>query len=445
MAELAAISPAPPGTIGDELHALASELFPITRSVAGPGLRETLEILELTAGPMQRHRFATGDRVFDWTVPHEWVLRDAWIKDPAGRTVVTLGDSNLHVVSHSVPVHERLSLTELQPHLHSLPDQPDAIPYRTSYYEKAWGFCLSQRQRNALVPGEYEVLIDAELAAGHLELGEITIPGRTSQEVLLTTYCCHPSMANNELSGPVVVAALARMLRNRQNRPRLTYRLLFAPETIGAVAYLSRFGERLRERLVAGYVVTCVGSQAELTYKRSRLGDTLADRAAEHVLRHSTWPHRVIDFYPPCSDERQYCSPGFNLPVGSLMRGSYDEWPEYHTSLDDLSYVTPETLAESFAAYRRIVEALEADETLVVTVPYCEPQLGRRGLYPTTGGAWHVQQDRQRLEDMMFLLNYCDGEHDLLAAADRCGRPVWELRPVADQLVAAELLRLERH
>jgi aminopeptidase-like protein len=441
MAETSSATLTAPQALGDELHSLASELFPITRSITGPGLRESLDVLERVCGPMERHRFATGERVFDWTIPREWAIRDAFIRDPDGRTVVTLADSNLHVVSYSVPVHRRLTLAELQQHLHSLPDQPDAIPYRTSYYDESWGFCLTERQRRSLMPGEYEVLIDSELAPGNLELGEITVPGRSAAEVLLTTYCCHPSMANNELSGPVVLAALARMLRERDEPPRLTYRFVFAPETIGAIAYLSRFGERLLERLIAGYVVTCVGSPGALTYKRSRRGDSLADRAAEHVLEHSEWPYRVIDFYPPRSDERQYCSPGFNLPVGSLMRAEYDEWPEYHTSLDDLSYVTPAALSESFHAYRRILEALEANETLAVTVSRCEPQLGRRGLYPKTGGGWQGEEHRVQLEDMMFLLNYCDGEPDLLAAAERCQRPIWELGPVAETLVQHELLR----
>jgi aminopeptidase-like protein len=432
-----------PEAIGEELHALATELFPITRSIAGPGLRATLELLERTTGPMERHRFATGERVFDWTIPPEWKIDDAWIKDPKGQVVVELADSNLHVVSHSVPVRRRMPLSELQRHLHSLPEQPDAIPYRTSYYREDWGFCMSDSQRRELVPGEYEVLIDSELSPGYVELGEITVAGRNREEVLFSTYCCHPSMANNELSGPVVVAALARMLRERAQPPRLTYRFLFAPETIGAIAYLSRFGERLRRRLVAGYVATCVGAPAEMTYKRSRRGDTLADRVAVHVLAHSPYMSRLMDFYPARSDERQYCSPGFNLPVGSLMRGWYDEWPEYHTSLDNLSFVTPRALAESFQVYRRIVDALEANERLAVTVAHCEPQLGRRGLYPATGGAWQLEERRAQLEEMMFLLNFCDGEPDLLAAADRCGRPIWELRPVAEMLIDEQLLKVQ--
>jgi aminopeptidase-like protein len=425
--------------VGASIHELATELFPITRSVAGPGFRETLAVLERACGPLERHRFATGEHVYDWVIPPEWTIREAWIKAPGGEIVVSLDDSNLHVVSHSVPVHCQLPLDALQAHLHSLPEQPDAVPYRTSYYEEGWGFCMTDRRRRSLRPGEYEVLIDADLRPGHLEVGEITIEGRTRQEVLFSTYCCHPSLANNELSGPVVATHLARGLRARASPPRLSYRFLFAPETIGAIAYLSRFGERLKERLAAGYVVTCVGDPGPFTYKRSRRGDSLADRVAEHVLAHLDRRFRIVDFYPPGSDERQYCSPGFDLPVGSLMRSMYGEYPEYHTSLDDLSLITPGALAESLHAYERIVECLEASEVFTVTIPYCEPQLGRRGLYPTTGGAWISER---RHEDMMFLLNFCDGSQDLLAAAERAGRPVWALRPVADMLCRHDLLRI---
>jgi aminopeptidase-like protein len=423
---------------GPRMHALMAELFPITRSLIGPGFRETLDGLEAVCGRLERHRFATGEKVFDWTVPPEWAIRDAWIKGPDGRTVVSLEDCNLHVVSHSAPVHARLELEELQAHLHSLPDRPDAVPYRTSYYDDGWGFCLRDRVRRALPRGRYEVLIDADLGPGLLELGELTIEGATNAEVLFSTYCCHPSMANNELSGPVLCAHLAARLLERAEPPRLTYRFLFGPETIGAIAYLSRFGERLRRSLVAGYVVTCVGDPGPFTYKRSRRGATLADRAAEHVLAHAGVRHAVLDFFPSGSDERQYCSPGFDLPVGSLMRSMYGTYPEYHTSLDDLSLVTPGALEESLAVYERVVDTLESNETLESAMPYCEPQLSARGLYPTLGGGL-VQ--RTQIHDTNWLLNLCDGSQDLLAVAARAGRPAWELRPVADTLVANGLLR----
>jgi aminopeptidase-like protein len=426
------------GALGEAMHALAAELFPLPRSLAGPAYRQTLELLEGVMGPAERHRFATGERVFDWTIPPEWTIRDAWLKAPGGRRILSVEDSNLHVVSYSVPVHRRLPLEELQLHLHSLPDQPQAIPYRTSYYRRDWGFCLTDAQRRELPSGDYEVLIDAELAPGHVELAELVLPGTGPAEILFSTYCCHPSMANNELSGPVLAAHLARLVRRRAPRPRFTYRFLFAPETIGAIAYLSRFGDRLKRRLAAGYVITCVGDPGAFTYKRSRRGGSLADRVAEHCLRHSGEPWCARDFFATGSDERQYCSPGFDLPVGSLMRSMYGTYPEYHTSLDDLSLITPRALGESLALYWRIVEALEANDTFEATLPHCEPNLGSRGLYPTTGGAAGCEQG---LEDMMQLLNFCDGGPDLLAVADRAGRPIAALAPIAEMLSERGLLR----
>jgi aminopeptidase-like protein len=426
------------GALGVRMHSLAADLFPLTRSLAGPGFRETLDVLEGICGPLERHRYATGERVFDWIIPREWTIREAWIRDPSGRIVVSLQDSNLHVVSHSAPVHTQLELDELQSHLHSLPEQPDAVPYRTSYYHETWGFCLSHRARAALTPGRYEVFIDSDLEAGELQLGELKIEGGSQAEVLFSTYCCHPSMANNELSGPVLCAYLAALLRERRERPRFTYRFVFVPETIGTIAYLSRCGEHLRRHLAAGYVVTCVGDPGAFTYKRSRRGDTLADRVAEHVLTHSGAPHKTLDFFPSGSDERQYCSPGFDLPVGSLMRSMYGAYPEYHTSLDDLSYVTADALEESLAMYQRIVETLESNETLESTMPYCEPHLSSRGLYPSTGGGLAAERS---VHDMNWLLNLCDGSVDLLAVADRAHRPLWDLRPVADALVGHGLLR----
>jgi aminopeptidase-like protein len=425
---------------GQAMYELATELFPINRSLTGPGYRETLAILERTAGPLERHRFASGEQVYDWEVPREWTLRDAWVKGPDGDVVVSLARSNLHVVGYSTPVAARLRLDELQPHLHSLPDQPDAVPYRTSYYAEDWGFCIADRERGALPDGEYEVLIDADLAPGHIELGEVVIPGSEPSEVLFSTYCCHPSMANNELSGPIVTAFLARLLRERDTPPRHTYRFLFSPETIGAIAYLSRFGDRLRERLAAGYVVTCVGDEGDFTYKRSRRGDSLADRVAEHVLAHSARAYGVLDFFPAGSDERQYCSPGFDLPVGSLMRSMYGTYPEYHTSLDDLSLITPEALAESLGLYARMVDALEANETLENTQPFGEPQLGKRGLYPTTGGGSEALA-ATRLRDTLWVLNRCDGTADLLSAAETAQRPIWELASAAEPLREHGLLR----
>ena len=424
--------------LGRDMHELATELFPITRSLTGPGYRETLDRLEQLTGPMERHRFATGEQVFDWTVPREWTVREAWIKGPGGELVCSLAQHNLHLVSYSAPVHARMELAELQEHLHSLPEQPDAIPYRTSYYKEDWGFCLTHAQRQTLPEGEYEVLVDADLAPGHVELGEVLLGPEGAPEVLFSTYCCHPSMANNELSGPVVCATLAALLREREGSLRHRYRILFAPETIGTIAYLSRFGKDLLGRLVAGYVVTCVGDPGAFTYKRSRRGEALCDRIALHVLEHAGEPFSVEPFVPFGSDERQFCSPGFDLPVGSLMRTMYHRFPEYHTSLDDLGFITADALGGTLRLYARIVDALEADERLENTQPFCEPQLSKRGLYPTTGGGLSGQQ---RLKDTMCVLNWCDGTRDLLDVAEITGRPVWALRDVAEPLLAHGLLR----
>jgi aminopeptidase-like protein/aminoglycoside N3'-acetyltransferase len=426
---------------GEQLHALAARLFPITRSIAGPGFRATLDVLEEVAGPLERHRFATGRRVLDWTVPREWELREAWIRDPDGRIVVDARASNLHVVSHSAPVRTTLTRAELDGHLHSLPAQPEVVPYRTSYYADGWGFCLPHAVRERLPDGDYEVCIDAELRPGHVELGELVVPGRSDDEVLFSTYCCHPSMANDELSGPVVAAALARALRDGPP-PRLTYRFVFVPETIGAIAFLSLRGAQLAERLQAGYVLTSVGAPAgRFAYKSSRRGDTLADRVARQALAELGMPHEVVDFYPPSSDERQYCSPGYDLPVGCLMRAPFGSWPEYHTSLDDLSFVTPQGLGEALGATQRLVEILEANERFAVTVSHGEPQLGRRGLYPTVGGGWRAGDAETDLDDLKVLLNFCDGTRDLLAAAERTGRSVRGLRAGAEVLVRHDLLR----
>lgn len=428
--------------LGRRMHALATRLFPLPRSLAGKPYRQSLDTIEEVTGPIQRHRFPSGEQVFDWTVPPEWEIREAWIKGPDGRKVVDMVDTNLHVVSYSVPIHRRISLDDLQEHLFSLPHQADAIPYRTTYYRRDWGFCLADRVRRELPAGEYEVYIDSELADGHVEVGEVVVPGTSEEEVLLSTYLCHPSMANNELSGPMIVSHLAKLLTDRDPPPRLTYRCVFVPETIGAICYLHRFGGHLREHLTAGYVVTCVGDPGPFSYKRSRRGDTLADRAALHVLGHSGASFRVLDYYPAGSDERQYCSPGFDLPVGSLMRSTYDTFAEYHTSLDDMELVTAEALGDSLRMYHRIAEALEAAQTLEVTMPYGEPQLSPRGLYPTVGAAKSFQQG---MRDMMFLLNWCDGRGDLIAAGDRVGRPVWDLAPTARQLLEHDLLRPVPH
>ena len=417
---------------GAAMHELVRRLFPIARSITGDGVRETLRILGEHV-PLEIHEVPTGTRAFDWTVPPEWSIRDAYILDEAGDRIVDFRRSNLHVVGYSVPVDTTLSLAELQPHLHSLADQPSAIPYVTSYYERRWGFCLSHEQRLRLRDGRYRVVIDSELKEGSLTYGELVIPGATASEVFLSTYVCHPSLANNELSGPVVATWLAKWIAGRPRR--YTYRLVFIPETIGSLVYLSRHLDALKANVVAGFNLTCVGDDRAYSFLPSRMGDTLADRVALHVLRARHPDFVRYSFLDRGSDERQYCSPGVDLPVVSVMRSKYHEYPEYHTSLDDLTVVTPAGLEGAYAALRDCLEVLEANRTYRATT-LGEPHLGGRGLYPTLG----TRSSSAAVRTTMDLLAYADGAHDLVAIGDLIGVPVMDLQPVAEQLVTHGLL-----
>lgn len=421
---------------GDAMMRMAERLFPLCRSITGDGVRETLRILSEKA-PLHFHEVPTGYRAFDWAVPREWNIRDAYVKDETGRRVIDFRQSNLHVLNYSAPVRTRMTLDELRPHLHAREDSPEAIPYVTSYYEERWGFCLTWRSLQAMKPGLYEVVIDSSLKDGSLTYAEAVLPGDTSRELFFSTYFCHPSMANNELSGPLISTWLCALLKGM--RLRYTYRFVFVPETIGSLVYLSKNGDQLKSQMDAGFVVTCAGDDGPFTYKRSRRGDTLADRAATHVLRHVAAERevRVLDFFPSGSDERQYCSLGFDLPVGSLMRSMYGTYPEYHTSLDDLSFISAEGLAATLTAYLRLVQTLELNAAYVNTSPYGEPQLGKRGLYPTLGAGVSVGDSVKR---MSYLLAYGDGAHDLIDIADRAGLPAWSFAPEIEKLMAHGLL-----
>ncbi|MGI9043034.1 MAG: DUF4910 domain-containing protein [Gemmatimonadaceae bacterium] len=416
------------------MHRWATDLFPICRSLTGNGVRETLAYIGRIVPELTVHEVPSGTPAFDWTVPEEWNIRRAYIEDESGNRIVDFANSNLHVLGYSTPVDEWMTLAELQPHLHSLPEQPDAVPYVTSYYARRWGFCLAHSVREKLSDGRYHVLIDSTLEPGSLTYGEVLLPGTGEREILLSTYICHPSLANNELSGPVVTAALARWIAALPER-RYSYRILFAPETSGSIVYISRHLEELRRKTDAGYVLTCIGDDRAYSLLRSRHGDTLADRAAKLVLRRHAPDHVDYSYLDRGSDERQYCSPGVDLPVASIMRTRYQSYPEYHTSLDDLSLVTPSGLGGGFSVVQQVLKLLEGNRVYRAVHP-CEPQLGKRGLYPTlsTRGAGNT------VRSMTNLLAYADGTKDLVEIAEVVGLSADEALETASKLLKAGLI-----
>jgi aminopeptidase-like protein len=419
---------------GSDLHRWATELFPICRSLTGQGVRETLHYVQELLPALEIHEVPSGTRALDWTVPDEWNIRDAYIADVAGNRLIDFQASNLHVVGYSEPIDALMARDELEPHLHSLTEQPDAIPYVTSYYRRSWGFCLTERQREHLSAGPFRVVIDSTLESGSLTYADAVIPGETCEEVLLSTYVCHPSMANNELSGPVVTVALGRWLESLPRR-RYTYRLVFAPETIGAIVYLARHIEHLRAHVRAGWVVTCIGDDRAYSYVPSRLGGTLPDRISRYVLDTSVPNWAEYSFLDRGSDERQWCSPGADLPVCSVMRSKYGTYPEYHTSLDGLRVVTPTGLQGGFDVLRRCIELIEANRRWRARQPG-EPHLGPRGLYPTTSYKGSALDTRV----MMNILAYCDGDHDVVDLALRTGAPAPTVVELLERLAAAGVI-----
>jgi aminopeptidase-like protein len=421
-------------SVGDELHEFVADLYPICRSITGDGVRETLRRIGERI-PLELHEIPSGTQVLDWTVPPEWNIRDAYIADSNGERLVDFRASNLHVVSYSTAIRARMSLAELKEHLWTFPERPDWIPYRTSYYRRDWGFCLSHSALLALPDGEYEVVIDSTLDDdGHLTYGEFFLPGERAAEVLISTHVCHPSLANDNLSGVAVATFLAQALATSQRS--LSYRFVFVPGTIGAIAWLSQNTAGI-ERIQHGLVLTGIGDRGTPTYKKSRRGNAAIDRAVAHVLSRSGGDYEVVDFSPYGYDERQYCSPGFDLPVGCFMRTPWGRYPEYHTSADDLDFVRPESLAGSLEQIRLALSIVDGDATYVNLSPYGEPQLGRRGLYRSAGGLKDESVDELAL---LWVLNLSDSRHSLLDVAERSGLAFEKVRAAATALLDAGLL-----
>ena len=419
--------------LGDSLYALAADIYPICRSITGNGVRQTLTKLRRQIA-IEIREVPTGTSVFDWTIPREWNIRDAYIKDSRGQRIVDFARSNLHVVSYSVPVRRTITLTELKSHIHTLPDQPDLIPYRTSYYAEDWGFCMTHRQCESLQDETYDVLIDSSLEDGFLTYGEYLHKGETTEEFLLSAHICHPSLANDNCSSLAVLTYLAERLSHIKTR--YSYRFIFAPGTIGAITWLALNEDKI-DRIRHGLVLSMLGDGGGPTYKKSRRGDAPIDRALTHVLHHAGATPTILDFSPYGYDERQYCSPGFNLPVGLLQRSKWGAIPQYHTSADNLDFIKPEYLAQSYRLVASALDVIENDGFFVNTAPKCEPQLGRRGLYRATGGHRDVAASNMA---MLWVLNLSDGTHSLLDIAERADLPFELIRSTADLLLEHELL-----
>lgn len=420
---------------GVKMHQWATDLFPICRSLTGKGVRDTLSYIAAELPELKVHSVPSGTNVFDWTIPKEWKINEAYILDPSGEKIVDFKINNLHVLNYSVSVNKYVPLDELQDNLYSLPELPTAIPYVTSYYAPRWGFCLSHEQRESLIQGEYRVVIDSEHFDGELNYGEFYLKGESEKEVLISTYICHPSMANNELSGPVVTMALIKKLSEIPKR-KFSYRFVFVPETIGAITFLSRSLNDLKNKVIAGYVLTCIGDDRNYSYLQTREENTLSDRAAIHMFKYFSPNFQLYDYLSRGSDERQYCAPGVDLPIGSIMRTRYGDYPEYHTSLDNLDLVTPTGLAGGLESVYKAISLIEANTFYKVTV-LCEPQLGKRGLYPTLSS---MSLDYTDVRTLTNLISYCDGKHDLIDIADKIKVNALELLPTIERLIKEGLL-----
>lgn len=421
------------GSIGEDIFALAARIYPICRSITGNGVRQTLREIGVHI-PLEIHEVPTGTTVFDWTVPREWNIRDAYINDARGNKIVDFGHSNLHVMSYSTPVRKRVSLQELKRHVHSLPEQPDLIPYRTSYYAESWAFCMRHRQLESLSDETYEVVIDSSLEHGSLTYGEFFHKGQSDEEFLFSAHVCHPSLANDNCSGVALLTHLAKRMAGL--RTRYSYRFIFAPGTIGAITWLAR-NEARAQRIKFGLIISMVGDGGGPTYKRSRHGNASIDRVVSHVLRHSGLTPTILDFSPYGYDERQYCSPGFNLPVGLFQRSGLGAFPQYHTSADNLQSIRAAHLGESYDLIAMTINVIENDTFYRNTTPKCEPQLGRRGLYSTIGGDQNAAAEKMA---MLWILNLSDGAHSLLDIAEQANLPFKVIRSTAKLLYEHGLL-----
>ena len=422
---------------GLKMYELIEELYPICRSITGNGVRKTLQIIAKHI-PLEVFEVPTGTKVFDWEVPKEWNINDAYIISPNGKKIIDFKKSNLHVVNYSIPINKKIPLNELKKNLHSIPEKPNTIPYLTSYYKENWGFCLQHNKFENLQDGDYQVVIDSNLSEGNLTYGEFFIKGETEKEILISTYICHPSLCNDNLSGAVLATFLAKYLSTISNY--YSIRFLFIPETIGAITWLSK-NEKSIEKIKHGLVITCIGDDGEFTYKKSRRGDSEIDKICHYSLEKSGYSYKIIDFFPVGSDERQFCSPGFNLPVGSLMRTIYGEFPEYHTSDDDLNFIKSESLQESYEVYKSIINVVNKNKKFLNLNPKCEPQLGKRGLYSNLG-AQQLKADGKMVDRAyLYILNYSDGKNSLLDISEKSKISFEIISSSAERLLQANLIK----
>lgn len=420
-----------------KIYKLKEQLFPICRSITGNGLRESLKIISKEI-PLNILEIPTGTKAFDWEVPKEWNIKDAYVKDLKGNKIIDFKKSNLHILGYSTPFQGIISHEELMEHIYTLPEIPEAIPYLTSYYKERWGFCLEHQRLKELNQDKYEIFIDSELKNGSMSIGEGFIKGKIDKEVLLSTYLCHPSMGNNELSGPIVQTLLYNWLLERKDKLKYSYRFLYLPETIGSITYLSLFGENLKKNVVAGYVINCIGDRGKFTYKKSRQGNSLADKAALNILNNLNEDFNLYEWFPAGSDERQYCSLGFNLPIGSLMRSMYGTYKEYHTSLDNLDFIPLEELYKSFEIYKKILMNIEINEKLEAVHKNCEPKLDKRGLYPTLGSQ---KETTDSIKKRMYLWAFSDGYNDVIDIANKLKCNAYEMENEKDELIDKKLIR----